>query len=189
MSQQFTIEEAESMVTPTTQFKCQLKANEYALQFLKFEIKDHDTKESFYTHEQEPLPNSEMLINDDDYDEAVLNAFDKMRMLNYSFSKRFLDSKAISSTLVFKVGDKEVKNLVIIDHFFFKGTLVKSFKFKFPFCAPNSSNEWEYIYDFPILTEEMKKDMTHSPGLTVSETFFFVGEKLVLHNKADYAFI
>ena len=189
MSQQFTLNEAKILTTPTTKFMCKLKANEYALQFLKFEIKDHETKELFYSHEQEPLPNAEMLINDDDYDEAILNAFDKMRMLNYSFNKSFLDAKEISSTLVFKVGDKEVKHLTIVDHFFFKGSLIKSFEFKFPFCAPNSSNEWEYIYEFPSLSDELKKDMINSPTLTVSVTFFFVGEKLVLHNKADYAFV
>ena len=188
MSSSFTLEEALSLKSPTTHFKCQLKDNRFALQFLRFEVKDAQTSEVFYKHEQDPLPNADMLINDDDYTPETLAVFDGMRCINYSFSKRFLSAQAISSTLVFKVGDLPVKDLCIVDHFFFEGKIVKSFKFNFPFCAPNSTNEWEYVYEFPELTAEVKKGMAEGPGQTTSETFFFVDKKIVLHNKAEYKF-
>ena len=189
MSKTMTFENALSLKIPTTSFMCQLKDNKYALQFLKFEIKDHETGEMYYEHEQDPLANSEMLINDDDYDPEVLKVFDSMRMINYTFSKAFLTSKEISSLLVFKVGDSPVSNLTIVDHFFFKNKLIKSFQFNFPFCAPNATNEWEYVYQFPKIEEAMKEEMLACPAETKSETFFFVDQKIVLHNKADYKFV
>ena len=188
MSQAFTLESAKNLKTQTDKYMCKLKDNKYALQFLRFEIKDNDTNEKFYVHEQDPLPNAEMLINDDDYDAETLKAFDQMRMINYTFSKTFLNAKAISSLLLFKIGDLPVTNLTIVDHFFYKDKIIKSFEFKFPFCAPNATNEWQYIYDFPKLEEDLKASMGSEPGSTRSETFFFVGNDLILHNKADYKF-
>lgn len=181
-------DEALALTQPTTEFKCRLKDNRFALQFLRFEVKDAHSKEVFYVHQQEVLPNAEMLINDDDYDAETLRLFDGMRNITYNFSRRFLSAKAISSTLVFKVGDLPVKDMTIVDHFFFKGKLVKSFKFTFPFCAPNATNEWEYVYEFPQLSEEVRAQMVAEPGETKSETFFFVDKQIVLHNKAEYRF-
>lgn len=189
MAAPFTFEQAVALTEPTTDFKCKLKDNCYALQFLHFEVKDHQTKQVFYQHNQDPLPNAEMLINDDDYDAETLKVFDGMRTIAYTFSKNFLSAKAVSSTLKFKVGDLPVKNMFIVDHFFFQGKLIKSFKFQFPFCAPNSTNEWEYVYDFPALSEETKAQMVARPGETRSETFFFVDGKIALHNKAEYRFV
>ena len=189
MTDTFTIEDARKLEVPSSKFVCKLRDNYYALQFLKFEIKDTTTKETFYVHEQDPLPNSEMLINDDEYDEEMLKTFDAMRTINYSFSRTFLNAKAISSTLVFKVGDLQVKNLTIVDHFFFQNKIIKTFEFTFPFCAPNAINEWEYIYDFPVFEDSVRKEMIDNPKQTTSETFFFVDEKIILHNKADYQFV
>ena len=189
MSSPFTFEQAVGLAQPTKDFKCKLKDNIFALQFLHYEVKDMETKQLFYQHHQEPLPNEELLINDDDYDEETLKIFDGMRMITYTFSKNFLSTKAISSALRFKVGEMPVKDMCIVDHFFFKGKLIKSFKFNFPFCAPNSTNEWEYVYDFPNLTDEVKAQMVAQPGETKSETFFFVDKKIVLHNKAEYRFV
>ena len=69
MNQQFTFENAINLNSPTNGFMCKLKDNKFALQFLKFQIKDHQTGELYYDHVQETLPNSELIINDDDYDE------------------------------------------------------------------------------------------------------------------------
>ena len=189
MSDAFTIEEARALLVPSPKFVCKLRDNKYALQFLKFEIKDTSTKEAFYVHEQDALPNSEMLINDDDYDEQVIKSFDAMRTINYSFSRTFLNAKAISSMLIFKVGDLPVHNLTIVDHFFLKNKIIKTFEFNFPFCAPNATNEWEYIYDFPVFEENVKQEMIDNPKQTTSETFFFVDGKIILHNKAHYQFV
>ncbi len=188
MSQKITPDFVRAMHEPTEKFLCPLKANRFALQFLNFEIKNQETGHVFYSHEQEMLPNSELLINDDDYPPEMLHLFDEMRTVNYNFPEEFLRSKIITSKLVFKVGELPVKDLTILDKFYFKKKVVKSFEFKFPFCIPNSTNEWEYIYEFPDLDESTIDAMINSPVQTISETFFFAGDELILHNKANYAF-
>ena len=42
------------------------------------------------------------------------------------------------------------------------------------------------IYDLPVLTEDQKDDMILSPWETKSDTFFFVNNQLVIHNRAEY---
>ena len=155
---------------------------------MRFVISNKTTGKVYYLHEQDQLPNKELLINDEDYPPEMLKLFDEMRHIKYHFSSDFLKSKMLSSSLVFKVGDLPVKDLLIIDHFFFKNKIIKSFQFKFPFCIPNSVNEWEYVYEFPELDSAIISQMIEEPGSTHSETFFFAGEELVLHNKADYDF-
>jgi len=88
----------------------------------------------------------------------------------------------------FKIGDKPVKNLTIIDIFFHNQKALISYSFTFPFCVPNRINEWEYVYEFPELSEEIKKEMIENPESTFSETFFLVEDELILHNKAFYTF-
>mmetsp|Transcript_18895 Transcript_18895/g.16319 ORF Transcript_18895/g.16319 Transcript_18895/m.16319 type:complete len:82 (+) Transcript_18895:423-668(+) len=74
----------------------------------------------------------------------------------------------------------------MIERHYFKDKLIRSFDFTFPFCIPNSCNDWENIYDIPELTEEQKKEMINSPFETKSDSFYFANGKLVMHNKAEY---
>ena len=188
MKESITPQAIEKLTSPTKEFLCPLKANKYALQFLRFVISDKSTGKNYYVHEQDQLPNKELIIQDENYAPDMLKLFDQMRHISYNFSDDFLKAKILSSSLVFKVGDLPVKNLQIIDHFFFKDKVIKSYQFKFPFCAPNSINEWEYVYELPQLSPEVVKQMITEVGQTRSETFFFVGDELILHNKADYDF-
>ncbi len=188
MSTSPNLSEVRQHIQPSDKFLCKVKANIYALQFLNFEIKNSETGKVFYSHEQEVLPNSELLINDDDYPTEMLAVLDNMRTIHYEFPADFLRSKIINCSIRFKVGGKPVKDLVILDRFFFKAKLIKSFEFKFPFCIPDSTNDWEYVYEFPQLSEEQIGQMIESPEQTHSETFFFVGEEMILHNKALYSF-
>lgn len=56
-----------------------------------------------------------------------------------------------------------------------------------PFCMPGSRNTWEVIYDMPEdLGEDLKRDIINSPWETVSDSFYFVGDELIMHNKAKY---
>ena len=176
MADKITLSQARSLDHPTDNFLCKLRANIYALPFIKFEVKSQSTGQLFYHHEQEVLANSDLLINDDDYPPEMLHLFDEMRTINYNFPEEFLRAKVISSKLVFKIGDLPIKDLSILDKFYFRKKLVKSFEFKFPFCVPNSTNEWDYIYEYPDLADAVIEDMVASPGETCSETFFFVGE-------------
>jgi len=74
----------------------------------------------------------------------------------------------------------------MIERHYYKDKLIQSFDFTFPFCIPNSVNDWESIYTIPKVTNEVKEDMINNPYDTVSDSFYFVDGELVMHNKAEY---
>ncbi|XP_035577429.1 protein unc-119 homolog A isoform X3 [Canis lupus baileyi] len=51
-----------------------------------------------------------------------------------------------------------------------------------------SKNTCEHIYDFPPLSEELINEMIRHPYETQSDSFYFVDDRLVMHNKADYSY-
>ena len=71
--------------------------------------------------------------------------------------------KALGTTLTFAVGAQPVKNFTMIERHYFKEKLIKSFEFTFPFCIPNSTNTWEFIYTIPEIDEELKNDIIANP--------------------------
>ena len=111
---------------------------------------------------------------------------DEDRLLRYQFGPDFLELRTIGTQLDFSVGDKPVKDLVMIERHYFKDKLLKSFEFDFKFCIPNTQNSWEVIYEMPDLNEDEKKDIISSPWETKSDSFFFVQKKLVMHTRAIY---
>ena len=76
----------------------------------------------------------------------------------------------------------------MIERHYFRDQLIKSFDFNFGFCIPNSTNTWEAIYDMPPLDPELKELMIANPWETQSDSIYYVGEEMVLHNKAKYAY-
>jgi hypothetical protein len=106
--------------------------------------------------------------------------------LKYHFGPDFLELRTIGTTLEFCVGDQPVPNLLMIERHYFKTELVKSFEFTFGFCIPSSRNTWEAIYDMPQFPEPKKSEIIASPYATKSDTYFFVNDKLILHQKAEY---
>jgi len=77
---------------------------------------------------------------------------------------------------------------MMIERHYFRNKLLKSFVFTFPFCIPNTSNEWEAIYDVPKLDKETIEEMITNPFEAKSDSFYFVGNELIMHNKAEYAY-
>ncbi len=111
------------------------------------------------------------------------------RTIKYQFDENFLNYKTLSLKLVINVISEEpIENLTLIERFYFKDRLIRNFEFKFPFCLPKSQNECEFIYDVPALTDEEKKEMIEYPWEAQSDSFFFVGERLIIHNKAAYSY-
>lgn len=76
----------------------------------------------------------------------------------------------------------------MIERHYFRDKLLKSFDFTLGFCMPNSRNTWEVIYTLPELDAETEKAMIDNPYETKSDSFYFVGDKMVMHNKAEYAY-
>ena len=84
------------------------------------------------------------------------------------------------------LGDEPLKDLTFIERYYFRDRLLSNFEFKFPFCMPKSKNEVEFVYELPKLTEEEKREIISSPWEAKSDSFYFVNNQLIIHNKAAY---
>ena len=171
----------------TPNFLCPLSANVYNIQFLSFKIRDVETNTVFFQidNEGEELPLEEEQKIDYELDEQTER---ELRTVRYYFGPNFFKLSKIGTTLTFSVGDKQVKNFRMIERHYFKNQLIQSFDFKFPFCIPNTTNTWEAIYDIPKLSPELVRDMIAFPWETRSDSFYFVGEDIIMHNKAEYSY-
>uniref|UniRef100_A0A183J6N8 GMP_PDE_delta domain-containing protein n=1 Tax=Soboliphyme baturini TaxID=241478 RepID=A0A183J6N8_9BILA len=110
------------------------------------------------------------------------------RFVRYQFTPQFLRLKHVTATVEFIVGNRTVNKFRMIERHYFRDSLLKSFDFEFGFCIPNSRNTCDHIYDFPQLSEEMMEKMIANPYETRSDSFYFVDDRLIMHNKADYAY-
>ncbi|KAK7925773.1 hypothetical protein WMY93_008083 [Mugilogobius chulae] len=111
------------------------------------------------------------------------------RFVRYQFTPAFLRLSQVGAREVeFTVGDLPIENFRMIERHYFREKLLKSFDFEFGFCMPNSKNTCEHIYEFPPLAEDTIREMVLHPYETQSDSFYFVNNKLVMHNKADYSY-
>jgi hypothetical protein len=92
-------------------------------------------------------------------------------------------------SLTFKVGEKAVTNFRMIERHYFRNQLIKSYDFSFGFCIPGSINSWEAIYDVPTLNDDIIQKMIANPFQTMSDSFYFVDDELIMHNKACYQYV
>lgn len=164
---------------PTPGFLCPLSANIYNIDFLSFTISDYDTKKIiFEVNREKPPP-----IDFSSFDEESL------RKIRYKFSEDVLRLPAIRTELRFSVGNMEVPNFRMIERHYHRDKLIKSYDFTFGFCIPNSVNTWDAVYAVPPLDERLVQDMVQNPHSTQSDSFYFVNDRLVMHNKASYSYI
>ena len=187
----------------TPKFLCGLNANIYNIQFKRFKIRDMESdfvlfdvgdnsdinsKEENKVDEakKEEEEKAEKEAEEKIMKEEEEDIYKSPRMIRYHLGPDFLDLKNLGSSLTFSVGDKPVKDFLMIERHYFNDTLIKSFEFKFDFCIPNSVNTWESIYTIPEIDPEVKKKMIAEPWHTKSDSFYFVGDKLIMHNKAIY---
>ena len=187
----------------TPKFLCGLNANIYNIQFKRFKIRDMESDFVLFDVGDNSDINSkeENKVDEakkEEEEKAKKEAEEKImkeeeediykspRMIRYHLGPDFLDLKNLGSSLTFSVGDKPVKDFLMIERHYFNDTLIKSFEFKFDFCIPNSVNTWESIYTIPEIDPEVKKKMIDEPWHTRSDSFYFVGDKLIMHNKAIY---
>ena len=114
---------------------------------------------------------------------------DMYRKIKYTFSEDVLRLPHIQTSLVFQVGNREARAFRMVERHYFRDQLVKSFDFSFGFCIPGSVNTWDAVYAMPALSEKLINDMIENPYETKSDSFYFVENKLVMHNKAAYRYI
>ena len=179
----------------TDKFLCGLDANIYDIKFKRFKVRDMESDFVLFDVRDDSDENKEEGDKDKSTNETKEENLKKIeeediykspRMIRYHLGPDFLDLKNVGSSLTFTVGNKEVKNFLMIERHYFNEKLIKSFEFKFDFCIPNSVNTWESIYVLPEIEPVLKKQMIEEPWHTRSDSFYFVGDKLIMHNKAIY---
>ncbi|KAI8585476.1 centriole proteome protein [Geranomyces variabilis] len=164
---------------PTDKFLCRIDANAF-IEFLEFRIRDVDTNQVMFEVKR---PSHEI-----DWNARDLSGGDELRTINYTFPAAFLKYKAVGTTLVFAVCPAGISNFRMIERHYFKGKLMKSFDFTFGFCIPGSVNTWESVYTMPPLDPKQIQEMIDSPDQTISDSFYFVDDALIMHNKASYRY-
>mmetsp|Transcript_5100 Transcript_5100/g.10224 ORF Transcript_5100/g.10224 Transcript_5100/m.10224 type:complete len:188 (+) Transcript_5100:129-692(+) len=180
---QWTPEECLQLTAPTETYLCPMSANTYGVEFLEFRIREMEGQQRELYHVKKP---------DDAPSEPITDVppelEDQYRCIQYNFPAEFLKARTIGTSLVFSVGNNEVPSFRMIERHYFRDKLLKSFDFTLGFCMPLSRNTWEVIYTLPQLEEELEKGMIEAPYETQSDSFYFVGDKMVMHNKAEYAY-
>jgi len=175
-------EEVLSLTAPTADFLCSLKANRYGIEFLEFRIQEQESKRVMFE-----LRNA---AGAGPYVSPTLppEVEDELRTVRYNFPASFLRNRTVRTLLSFKVGDQPVPNFRMIERHYFRGKLIRSFDFPFGFCIPGSTNSWEAVYETPELSEADVQEFVSSPGEHVADTFYFVGDELVMQNKAVFSY-
>ena len=193
MSEEITPDVVRSYTAFTPKFLCGLDANIYDIKFKRFKVRDIESDFVLFdvSDDSDDNKNEENKENNEAQEENLKkieeeDIYKSPRMIRYHLGPDFLDLKNLGSSLTFTVGNKEVRNFLMIERHYFNEKLIKSFEFKFDFCIPNSVNTWESIYVMPEIDPDLKKQMISEPWHTRSDSFYFVGDKLIMHNKAIY---
>ena len=172
----FTEEQALKMEQPLDKFLVKLEDNIYGVKFNGFRLKDAESGKVF--HEYYPK------------DEYELDYFAD-HMLDYPFPNDILKGqKHLGTKLnIVIVGDKLVKNLVLLERHYIEGKLAANFRFPFKLLPPKSKNEVEFIYVIPKLSDEIEEKLKKGEDIHgASDTFVFVDGKLIIHRRAKYTY-
>ncbi|KAJ7309070.1 hypothetical protein JRQ81_008363 [Phrynocephalus forsythii] len=165
----------------TSDYLCTPEENIYKIDFTRFKIRDMESGTTLFEITKPPASERER----GDKKDVDPNAG---RFVRYQFTPAFLRLRQVGATVEFTVGDKPINNFRMIERHYFRDQLLKSFDFEFGFCIPSSKNTCEHIYEFPQLSEDLIQEMILHPYETQSDSFYFVDNKLVMHNKADYSY-
>ncbi|XP_043477115.1 protein unc-119 homolog [Leptopilina heterotoma] len=174
--------------TITDKYFCLPEKNTYEIDFTRFQIRDLETGTVLFEIAKPPVNEHDTPRKEPQQDEAGRLDPNAGRFVRYQFTPQFLKLKTVGATVEFLVGNQPVNNLRMIERHFFRDRLLKTFDFEFGFCIPNSKNTCEHIYEFPTLPADLIAEMIANPFETRSDSFYFVDNRLIMHNKADYAY-
>ncbi|CAJ0941774.1 unnamed protein product, partial [Mesorhabditis belari] len=164
----------------TQDYLCKPSANIYEIEFTRFKIRDLETDTVLFEIEKPP--------DECNGAHSPEEQAEPSRYVRYRFTRDFLKLKHVGATVEFTVGSKPINRFRMIERHFFKDRMLKAFDFEFGFCIPNSRNTCEHIYEFPQLSQALYDEMVECPYETRSDSFYFVDDVLIMHNKADYAY-
>lgn len=166
---------------PTPGYCCALTDNVYGIEFESYEIRDTEQGTVIFQVAGSPPI---------DYSQIPPEYEDQVRCASFDFGVAFLDIPGITTQLTFSVGDNELPNFRQIERHYFRDTLLSSFDFEMAprGCVPNSTKTVENHYERPVLDPEMKQQLIENPYETQSDTFYYVGDVMVMHRKTEYAY-
>lgn len=201
------------MTKITDDYLCAPEANVYDIDFTRFKIRDMESGAVLFEiakpgPPEQPAAQSsatdtssaagvadDSTTGTDDHPPSTTTDFEEEpmdvnagRYVRYQFTPQFLKLKTVGATVEFTVGGRCVKNFRMIERHFFQDKLLKTFDFEFGYCIPYSKNTCEHIYEFPTIPPDLVNEMIMNPFETRSDSFYFVDNCLVMHNKADYAY-
>lgn len=168
----------------TENYLCKPEDNVYSIDFTRFKIRDLETGTVLFEIAKPCISDQDPEAEEESVDVDVSVG----RFVRYQFTPAFLRLRTVGATVEFTVGDRPVSNFRMIERHYFRERLLKNFDFDFGFCIPSSRNTCEHIYEFPQLSEDVIRLMIENPYETRSDSFYFVDNKLIMHNKADYAY-
>lgn len=168
-------------------YLCSPDANIFEIDFTKFKIRDLESGAVLFEIAK-PASCENVDDNTDKADSEEAIDPNAGRFVRYQFTPQFLKLKMVGATVEFTVGSRPVNRFRMIERHFFRDKLLKTFDFEFGFCIPYSKNTCEHIYEFPSLPADLVNEMIASPFETRSDSFYFVDDCLIMHNKADYAY-
>lgn len=167
-------------------YLCTPEANVFDIDFTRFKIRDLESGAVLFEiakpSGQELEDSGDKTLDEDASDPNA------GRFVRYQFTPQFLKLKTVGATVEFTVGARPVNNFRMIEKHYFRDRLLKTFDFEFGFCIPFSRNTCEHIYEFPTLPDDLIAEMIDAPFETRSDSFYFVDDCLIMHNKADYAY-
>jgi len=183
-----TLEQVVTLQKPTNNFLCPLDANTYNIDFIAFKIRSLDAVNPgiIFQIRKDPDARESSDVEINAAGMAMGDDCDKGRMIRYHFGPKFLDCKTVGTELEFSIGDTPLTNFRMIERHYFRDRIIKSFDFTLPFCIPNTTNTWEVIYTMPDLDPVLKQQIIENPWETRSDSFYFVENQMVMHNKAEY---
>jgi len=171
-----------SLTGPTPHFLCHLTDNDKGIDFVSFRVRTLDPQHQgtnygilFEVARPEGVP-----------EPPVESLDDNSRFIRYHFGPEFLEYQSIGTMLEFTIGDEPLHNFMMIERHYFRDQLIQSFEFSLPFVIPGTKNTWEMMYTKPDLPQEWKDALIAYPWESRSDSFYFVEDRLVMHNRAEY---
>ncbi len=186
VAESFTIDDAKALIKPTDKLLCTLADNTY-IRFGEYKVCDYDSRHVLL-HVTAEVNNMNDFYARQMEENGTLTV--DMRTLKHDFPRAFFSLRNLELNLEFSNvnGDQPLQQLTLIEKHFFRGEILNEYEFNFPFCVPNSTNQWQYVYELPQLSAEKQQEMIEAPYETQSDSFFFAEGKLIVHNKAAYRY-
>ncbi|CAE8605778.1 unnamed protein product, partial [Polarella glacialis] len=176
---QVTPDYVQSLTGPTDGFLCNISDNIYNINFVAFKIRQVNEGSEVVLFEVTSPEGAEA-------PPPAVDGDDSSRFIRYHFGPEFLDIPTVGTTLEFTIGDQPVHNFRMIEKHYFRHQLLIDYDFSVPFVIPNTRSTWEMIYTKPELTQEWKDALISAPWECRSDSFYFVQDRLIMHNRAEY---